>query len=139
MNTGKVNTPDFVRHIYKITHQVQTYSVYEISEVKENKPPILTETLRIEQYRNKSNATNISEYLRLRTTTNWNTSEQVTGLRPTSNKNVFHGNRLKDGKKSLIIFIFQNDRQTLYIDVYRSFYPNHNGILNDILKRYKNA
>lgn len=139
MNTGKVNTPEFVRHIYKLTHQVQTYSVYSISEVTNSKPPILTNQLRIELFRGKSNATNITNYLRLRTTNNWNTSEKVTGLRPTSNKNVFHGNRLKDGKKSFIIFIFQNDRQTLYIDVYRSFYPKHNGILNDILKRYKNA
>lgn len=139
MNTGKVNTPEFVRHLYKVSHQVQTYSVYGILEVKESKPPILTELLRIEQYRGKSNATGITEYLRLRTTTNWNTSEQVTGLRPTSNKNVFHGNRLKDGKKSFLVFIFQDNRKTLYIDVYRSFYPKHNGILNDILKRYKNA
>lgn len=139
MDTGKVKRPDFVRHLYKVSHQVQSYSVYDISEVTNSKPPILTETLRIEQYRGKSNATDITEYLRLRTTTNWSTSEQVTGLRPTYNKNVFYGNRIKDGKKSLLVFIFQKDRELLYIDVYRSFYPTHNGILKDILKHYKNA
>jgi hypothetical protein len=80
--------------------------------------------------------------LRLRTTTNWTTSEKVTGLRPTTIEDLFHGNRLTvnpEGKqnKTLLLFLFSNDRQTLIFDVYRGFYPNYNGILQNIINTYK--
>ena len=135
------NTPQYIRHTYKISNELKTYSVYQINEVTGTKN-LLTDTIRIEKYFGKSNALNIDHYLRLRTTTNWTTSEKVTGLRPTIIKGLFHGNRLTvnpDGKqiKTLLLFIFSNDRQTLIIDVYRGFYPNHKGILQNIINTYQ--
>ena len=135
------NTPQYIRHIFKVNNVLQTYSVYQIDEVTGTKN-LLTDTIRIEKYFGKSNALNIDHYLRLRTTTNWTTSEKVTGLRPTIIKDLFHGNRLTvnpEGKqnKTLLLFIFSNDRQTLIIDVYRGFYPNHKGILQNIVNTYK--
>lgn len=134
MNTGNVKKPDFYSHIYQLTHSVKTYSVYTYCPEQSSKTMLLTNILRIEDFREKSNATGINRYLRLRTTTNWSTSEKVTGLRPGNQTNTFYGNRLVNGKKNLLIFTFSHDFKTLRIDVYRAFYPNTPKILNDIIK-----
>lgn len=135
--TGKTKTIGYIRHIYKVTNEVKSYKVYLIDEVK-NGNLQLTEILRIEKYNNKSNATNIEEYLTLRTTTNWNTSERVTGLRPTNKKDIFYGDRLEKvtKKRTLLIFQLSKDSKELTIDVYRGFYPNNKGILHGIIKTY---
>jgi hypothetical protein len=135
------NTPQYIRHIFKVNNVLKTYSVYQFDEVTGTKN-LLTDTIRIEKYFGKSNAQNIEHYLRLRNTTNWATSEKVTGLRPTTIKDLFHGNRLTTNpedkqNKTLLLFIFSTDRQTLTIDVYRGFYPNHKGILQNIVNTYK--
>lgn len=134
-STGK--TPDHIRHIYKVTNELKSYTIYKLVEVKGNKN-LLSETLRIEKYRGKSNAYNIDDYLRLRTTSNWATSEMVTGLRPTSKNGLFYGDRInkETQKKSLLLFTFSVDIKTLFIDVYRGFYPIHNGILENIISTY---
>jgi len=132
---GIVKTPDFYTHIYKVSHEVKTYSVYDIDNSKSSITKLLTDTLRIEIYNGKSDARGIDKYLRLRTSSNWATSEKVTGLRPTSVKNVFEGNRLVYGKRNLLIFVFSDDYKWLKIDVYRSFYPKTPAILKDIIKR----
>lgn len=131
--TGIVRTPDFVTHIFKVSHEVKSYSVFEIYQLKSS-INLLTEILRIEVFNGKSNAYGIEKYLRLRTTSNWATSEKVTGLRPTAIKNIFEGNRVVNGKRNLLIFVFSDDYKTLRIDVYRSFYPNTPKILQSILK-----
>jgi|SRR5690606_24902979 len=132
-------TPDFYTHIFYLTHEVKSYSVFTHNFVKSSNIQLLTEVIRIELYRGKSNATNIETYLRLRTSTNWQTCEQVTGLRPTKNRNVFYGDRKVNGKRNLLVFEYLNNNKTLKIDVYRAFYPNTPKILQDILKRNYNA
>ena len=138
ISTGK--TPDYIRHVYSLSNELKSYSIYEISTVERNKN-LLTEILRIEKFQGKSNATNINEYLRLRTTPNWQKCQMITGLRPTKKEVLFYGDWLKSDKlnapkKTLLIFMFSKDRQSLIIDVYRGFYPNHNGILQSILNTY---
>ena len=135
------NTPDYIRHIYKLSNELKSYSVYQIAEVRGNSN-LMTELLRIEKFQGKSNATLITDYLRLKTTTNWATSEKITGLRPTKKEVLFYGDWLKldksnTTKKTLLIFIFFENRKTLIIDVYRGFYPNHKGILQTILNKYE--
>lgn len=125
---------NYFRHIYKLEKELKTYSVYNL-ESKTSYSNLLTNILRIEQYRNKSNATNIQEYLRLRTSTSWRNSEQVTGLRPFK-ESIFYGDRIKHGKKNLLIFQFSKGRTMLIIDVYRSFYPHTKGYLLKILKSH---
>lgn len=127
--------PQYIRHVYKVSRELKTYTVFELAEVKGQQ--LLTNLLRVEQYRNKSNATGIENYLRLRTASSWDKSEQVTGLRPTQTPGLFYGNRLKQPQpKTLLMFKYSIDRQTLFIDVYRGFYPNHNGILQNIISTY---
>jgi hypothetical protein len=139
MFVGTKNTPDFIRHTYKVSKELKSYTIYDFVEV--DKTNQLTQTLRIEKFNGKSNATNINEYLRLRTTTSWSKSEKVTGLRPTQKEGVFYGDRITKKENSnitkhLLIFKFSKDRKTLFIDFYRGFYPNHNGILQNIISHY---
>jgi hypothetical protein len=136
--TSTGNTPDYIRHTFKVTNTVKSYTVYQFDEVTGTKN-LLTDLLRIEKFQGKSNASNINDYLRLRTTTNWSKSQMITGLRPTKKEGLFYGDWFKldqhnNHKKTLLLFTFSNDRQNLIIDVYRGFYPNHNGILQNIIK-----
>lgn len=126
--------PDYYSHFYLLTHSVKSYNVFEIVNQPTKIINLLTEVLRIEDFRGFSKAKEIDKYLRLRTTSNWATSEKVTGLRPTVKQNVFFGDRVFNGKRSLLVFVF-NDNQ-LMIDVYRSFYPCNPTILNRIIEQY---
>ena len=127
-------SPDFYSHVYNLTHEVKTYNVYTINVTLSSQINLLTDIVRVENYNGKSNAYGIDKYLRLRTSSSWLKSEKVTGLRPTTIKNVFTGDRLINGKKNLLVFIFSNDYKRLRIDVYRSFYPNTPIILQSIIR-----
>jgi len=134
------NTPQYIRHTYNVSNELKSYTVYELVEVTGNKN-LLTDILRIEKFQGKSNASNINDYLRLRNFSNWSKSEQVTGLRPTTKEGLFYGDWRKHNesntlKKTLLLFQLSKDRKTLFIDVYRGFYPNHNGILQNIISTY---
>jgi hypothetical protein len=134
------NTPQYIRHTYKVSNELKSYSVYQLAEVTDNKN-LLTDILRIEKFQCKSNSTNIDDYLRLRTSTSWSKSKLVTGLRPTIKDNLFYGDwrNLDNPKlptKTLLMFSFSNDRQLLIIDVYRGFYPHYIEILQNIINAY---
>ena len=134
------NTPQYIRHTYKVSNELKSYSVYELVEVTGNKN-LLTDILRIEKFQGKSNASNINDYLRLRNCSNWSKSEQVTGLRPTTKEGLFYGDWRKPNesdtlKKTLLLFLFSKDRKTLIIDVYRGFYPHYIEILQNIISTY---
>ncbi|MFY7665314.1 hypothetical protein [Flavobacterium sp.] len=140
-STGK--QPEYIRHTYKLSNELKSYSVYQITAVDDNKN-LLTDVLRIEKFQGKSNATNIKDYLRLRTATNWQKCQMITGLRPTQRRVLFYGDRKKvnesnemDELKELLIFVFSENREILIIDVYRGFYPYNKGILQNILNRYE--
>lgn len=128
------NMPDFYSHYFVLTHSVKTYKVYSLSKEMTKSKNLLTDLLRIEDFRGFSNAKGIDKYLRLRTTSNWATSEKVTGLKSTVRQNVFFGDRVFNGKRSLLIFVFKDNQ--LMIDVYRSFYPCNQTILNRIIEQY---
>ena len=129
--TGNVK---YIRHIYKVERAKKVYTVYQLEP--NATPPVLTDFIRIEQFRRFSNGTGFSEYLRLRNTSNWKTSEQVTGLRPTNGPNIFYGDRIHSGKKNLIVFKFSKDKEYLLIDYYKGYYPT-NGNFKAILDKYQ--
>jgi hypothetical protein len=140
--TSTGNTPDFIRHTFKVTSVLKSYTVFEFIEVQRGNN-LLTDLLRIEQFQGKSLTTRVDDYLRLRTDPkSWTRSQLITGLRPTSNSLLFSGDSKPIEKnttvKTLLMFLFSVDRQTLFIDVYRGFYPNHNGILQNIINTYLN-
>ena len=137
MFTGNAN---YIRHSYKVTNELKSYTVFELVEVAGN-TNFLTDLIRIEKFNGKSNATNIKDYLRLRTATSWDKSQKITGLRPTENDLLFYGDYLKldesnAPKKTLLIFLYSKDCKNLFIDVYTGFYPNHKGILQNIINTY---
>jgi hypothetical protein len=134
------STPDYIRHSYKVTKELKSYTVYELSTFEGN-VNLLTDILRIEQFQGKSLTTRVDDYLRLRTDPkSWTRSKLITGLRPTSNKCLFSGDSKPIGKdatvKTLLIFLFSTDRQTLFIDVYRGFYPLNPALLENIINTY---
>ena len=134
------NTPEYIRHTYKVTNELKSYTVYELDEFTGNKN-LLTDILRIEQFQGKSQTTRVDDYLKLRTDPkSWKRSRLVTGLRPTSNKSLFSGDSKPIGKnttvKTLLMFLFSTDRQTLFIDVYRGFYPLNPALLQNIINTY---
>ena len=136
-STGN-NLADYIRHTFTVSKELKSYTIYSFSNSERN-VNLLTDILRIENYQGKSNASNINDYLRLKNTTNWNTSEMITGLRPTNKNGLFYGDWLnkRTHKRTLLLFTFSNDKQTLLIDVYRGFYPNHKGILQNIIKAHQ--
>jgi hypothetical protein len=134
------STPDYIRHTYKVTNELKSYTVYELSTFEGN-VSLLTNILRIEQFQGKSLTTRVDDYLRLRTDPkSWTRSRLITGLRPTSNKCLFSGDSKPIGKdttvKTLLIFLFSTDRQTLFIDVYMGFYPLNPALLQNIINTY---
>ena len=134
------NTPEYIRHTYKVTNELKSYTVYELQHVTGNKN-LLSYILRIEQFQGKSQTTRDDDYLRLRTDPKtWTRSKLITGLRPTSNKSLFSGDSKPIGKdtnvKTLFMFLFSTDRQTLFIDVYRGFYPHYPALLQNIINTY---
>jgi hypothetical protein len=134
------STPDYIRHTYKVTKELKSYTIYELSTF-EGDVNLLTDILRIEQFQGKSLTTRVDDYLRLRTDPkSWTRSKLITGLRPTSNKSLFSGDSKPIGKdatvKTLLIFLFSTDRQTLFIDVYRGFYPLNPALLQNVINTY---
>ena len=134
------STHHYIRHTYKVTNKLKSYTVYELSNFEGN-VNLLTDILRIEQFQGKSLTTRVDDYLRLRTDPkSWTRSKLITGLRPTSNKSLFSGDSKPIGKdatvKTLLIFIFSTDKQTLFIDVYRGFYPLNPALLENVINTY---
>ncbi len=118
METGN----NYTRHIYEVLKVLRYYTVYQLKDVQ-NGAKHLTDLLRIEDYRGYSRGSGFNEYLRLRTSSNWQKGEQVTGLKFTKIKNIYFGDRIHNGKKNLLLFRFKNNRQRLIIDYFPAFYP----------------
>lgn len=112
---------EFTRYIFQEVHKVQTYTVYELAELEQGKRNRLAETVRIEQYRNKSNATGIDYYFRIKDATAWAKSTQITGMRFYKN-GAYYGDDRRTGK-SLILFNLLDDGKTLVVDYFNAFYP----------------
>ncbi len=134
-NTNNITKPEFIRHKYELTHQTKSYNVYAQTNEKFIKSA-LTDLCRIEEFRGLSNGKGFDKYLRLRTSTSWNNSEKVSGLKYTTKANVFYGDRRINGKQNLIVFVFNNDLTQLIIDYYRGYYPHNQTILKKILQDY---
>ena len=129
METGN----NYTRHIYEVLKDLRHYTVYQLKDVQDGANQ-LTELIRIEGYRGYSRGNGFNELLRLRTSSNWKTSELVTGLKVTKTKNTYFGDRIHNGKKNLLIFRFTPDRQRLIIDYFPVFYPINNGIIQELIK-----
>ncbi len=138
METGNSN---FVRHTYKVNKELKSYTIYQIEEV--NQPGnLLTDLIRIEPFLNMTKATNFNKYFRLKNRTNWLKSDLITGLKPTSSKDLFFGDCSKIGaignkEKSLLLFYFKPYSDTLIIDVFKDFYPYNEHLLQNLLKGFK--
>jgi len=139
ISTGNF-TPDYIRHTYRVTSELKSYTVYGLSN-SEGNLNLLTDILRVEQFQARSQTTRVDDYLRLRTDPkSWTRSRLITGLRSTSNQGLFSGDCILLSKantaKTLLIFLFSKDKQTLFIDVYREVCSNNKVILQNIISTY---
>lgn len=139
MRTGNA---DYIRHIYCREKKCKSNSVYKLVEVEGNHAPLFPELIRIERFNGRSNSTKIEHYLRIRTTTNWQTCKLITGLRDGYLPYTYYGDVPKDktGKKqpeSLLLFQFADNGETLVIDYFRKFYPFVKGQLLNILQHHQ--
>jgi hypothetical protein len=133
--------PKPYRYFYKLNSVLESYSVYEIIAGTKKKL-LLTEILRIEKFKEKSQSKNITDYLRLRSSNNWETCELITGLRPTAKRGLFYGDWLKTNvlgnkAKHLLIFQFAEGKNFILIDIYRGFYPRNRKALQNIISTYQ--
>ena len=135
MNTGIENNKCTLT--YDLSKALKTYNIYSLNTQKRIVCEPFTDLIKIENFRGFSNGKGFDKYLQLRDTSNWNTCERVTGVKPYK-ENIFFGDRVKYGKKSLIVFVFTNGVDNLLIDYYEGFYPNNNIELQLILNTYLN-
>lgn len=90
----------------------------------------LTERVKIEVFQGYSKAYNLGEYFRLRGSTSWKSGEQVSGLWKTDRKDVFYGDRRQGTVKTLLFFMFNNNRDSMQVYVYPfGYYPNKQTIV----------
>jgi len=121
--TGNVTS---IRHSYKVERVKKVYTVYRLELSQENL--ILSESIRIEQFRNFSKEGGFDHNLRLKNTTSCKASELVKGQKKIVIPNVFLGDRMYGGKKHLVVFKFP-------INCIEGYYLT-TGDLNAILSKY---
>lgn len=134
METGN----NYTRHIYEVLKVLRVYTVYQLKDVQ-NGANQLTKLIRIEDYRGYSRGNGFNQYLRLRNSSSWQTSELVTGLNFTKSENIYFGDRIHNGKKNLLLFRFTPDHQRLIIDYFPAFYPVSKGNIPEIIKTHYSA
>ena len=102
-------------------------------ELQEN--TFLTGRIKIEAFQGFSSARNLGEYFRLRGATSWKNGEQVTGLWKTDYPHIYYGDRRTKKGKTLILFVYGVDKDTVTIHEFLDgYYPNHNTI-RDLIKK----
>lgn len=121
-------------HFYQVEREKKVYTVFQLVKVSNQK--ILTDLIRIENFRHFSKGRGFEKYLRLRNTQNWNKCEMVTGLFITDNPELFYGDRLYGGKRNLIVFHFTENGRLLTIDYYNGYYPKEEDLI-ELLNGYK--
>lgn len=126
------NVP-YQRHFYEVEKVLKVYTIYKLVDAVNRK--VLTDLIRIEDFRKYSNGKGFDKYFRLRNVNNWSKCEKVTGLKFTDNKNLFYGDRLHAGRRNLIVFHFNDNRSRLTIDYYVGYYPNKE-VLKQLLEKY---
>lgn len=129
METGN----DYTRHIYEVQKELKSYVVYTLKDVQ-NGVNQLTEVIRIENYRGYSMGSGFNQLLRLRNSSSWKHGKLVTGLKFTKTDNVFFGDRLHNGKKNLLLFKFEDNRQRLIIDYFKGVYPGNEETIQKLIK-----
>jgi len=122
------------RYVFHVINRFDTTRHYQ-SEKKLNTDDLMTSKINIAVDRGFSKAKNVMYWFKLRKFNKW--SNPVTGLKITSNKRLYYGDIPKrNGKPNhLMIFIFKNGDEEVFIDIYRDFYPN-NKELQRILDNY---
>jgi hypothetical protein len=123
MSTGGVNVYQFKE--LKVNKHSTIYELTNTSQLT----PFVTELVRIEKFQGYSNAYNLAEYYRIRNTTNWHTSKQITGLWKTQIKEVFYGDTGRGSDRSLLMFKFSENRSRLNIFLFsQGYYPSKSEI-----------
>jgi len=105
----------------------KNYTVYDCIESNQDFFP---SQIRIEDDRGFSRGTGFDTWLRIKDTSSWKTSKIITGLKPTDDANIFHGDiapgKLSNKNKSMILFKFEG--KDLTIKIFLNYMPLNKGL-----------
>lgn len=122
---------------YRQSHQMESYRNYDLVDSITNYPDTLTNTIRIEEYRGKSDSRGIEYYFRLKDNEHWNKCSLITGLREVT-RGTYYGDDCRSGK-SQMFFYFANDDEFLVIAYLHSYFDNKPSHRDWLIKAIKKA
>jgi hypothetical protein len=94
------------------------------------KDSFITELVKIEKFQGYSNAYNLGLYFRIKDSSSWAKSKQITGLFKTMRNGAFYGN-IKDGAtKSLLLFKIDHKSHELTVYEYPKGYNPHRNVID---------
>lgn len=93
---------------YRAT-KINKTSVHYESTSEKSMDVFRTSIARLEEFRGYSRAEGCPYLLKVKTDTNWNKCSPVTGLFPTTTKDVFYGDIRENMMKTLILIILEGD------------------------------
>jgi hypothetical protein len=85
----------------------------------------ITEFVKIEKYQGYSNAYNLGLYFRIKDSTSWAKSKQITGLWKSQTNGVYYGDFKEGNFKTLLLFKLSLNNDFLTVKVYsKDYYPS---------------
>jgi hypothetical protein len=85
----------------------------------------ITEFVKIEKFQGYSNAYNLGLYFRIKDSTSWAKSKQITGLWKTQTNGVYYGDFKEGDFKTLLLFKLSLNNDFLTVKVYsKDYYPS---------------
>ena len=76
---------------------------------------VLTDHVKIEVFQGYSKAYNLGYYFRIKNTSSWAKSRQITGLFKTGKRGVYYGNIKEGNVRTLLLFHLQNENELLNV------------------------
>jgi len=133
--TAQSNSPNHtpVVHLFRITKENKTSTIYGRASTS-HRYSFITDEVKIEDFQGYSNGKDFNLYFRIKDQSSWSKSEAVTGLYPTGIASVYFGNRRKGNTRTLLVFKFNHQDETLTVLEYpQGYYPSR-AIIFDIVK-----
>ncbi len=125
----ETNGVKFSRHVYSKLKGTTRQTEYELIRNSITKP-ILPPIIKIEPNQGSNACKGVNNWLCVENLKDWQYGTRVTGLQPTTRKNVFEGSLIKPHIEqptpgSLIFFEFSRNNELLVIDIFKDFYTGN--------------
>lgn len=120
-NSQSANIKEFKFNAIKTNKHDTIYQVTESNPLDS----IITEFVKIEKFQGYSNAYNLGLYFRIKDSTSWAKSKQITGLWKTQTNGVYYGDFKEGNFKTLLLFKLDVNNDFLrVIEFPKGYYPN---------------